>query len=98
MDRMTKSEPVAAPESSATFNERFPATLFIAILLVFLFFFYVLSAPFAIDARGYTLRIYGPVWRAATERPLSAVLKPYFKMCGIEFGYADEDPTNETDE
>ncbi len=101
MDLMAKSETVAAPESSAAFNERFPASLIITIVLAFMFLFYVLSAPFAIDARGYQLRIYRPVWWAATERPFSAVLKPYFKVCGIEFGTSDEgkdqdDPPSKT--
>ena len=96
MNRMAKSETVAAPESSAAFNERFPASLIVTILLAFLFFLYVLSAPFAIDAQGYTLRIYAPVWRAVTERPFSAVLKPYFKVCGIEFGTSDEGSESET--
>jgi hypothetical protein len=93
---MAKSETVAAPKSSAAFNERFPAGLIVTILLAFLFFLYVLSAPFAIDAQGFTLRIYSPVWWAVTERPFSAVLKPYFKVCGVEFGYGDEDPPSET--
>ena len=101
MDRLAKSETVAAPESSAASNERFPAGLIITIVLAFLFSFYMLSAPFAIDARGHQVRIYRPVWWAATERPFSAVLKPYFKVCGIEFGYVgygdgDEDPPSET--
>ena len=87
---MAKSETVAAPESSAAFNERFPASLIVTILWAFLFSFYVLSAPFAIDSQGFTLRIYAPVWWAVTESPFSAVLKPYFKVCGIEFGTSDE--------
>ena len=93
---MAKSETVAAPENSAAFSERFPASLIVTILSAFLFLFYVLSAPFALDARGYQLRIYRPVWWAATERPFSAVLKPYFKVCGIEFGTSDEGSESET--
>jgi len=93
---MAKSQTVAAPESSPAFNERFPASLLVIILAAFLFFLYVGSAPFAIDARGYTLRSYAPVWWAVRERPFSALLKPYFKLCGIEFGYGDEDSPSET--
>jgi len=96
MDRMAKSETVAASESSAAFNERLPASLIVTILPAFLFFLYVASAPFAINAQGFTLRSYAPVWWAVRERPFSAVLKPYFKLCGIEFGYGDEDSPSET--
>jgi len=96
MDRLAKPETVAAPESSAAFSERFPASLIITVVLAFLFAFYVLSAPFAIDAQGFQLRIYRPVWWAVTERPFSAVLKPYFKVCGVEFGTSDEGSESET--
>ena len=97
MDRLAKSETVAAPESAAVVSERFPAGLTITIVLAFLFSFYVLSAPFAIDAQGFQLRIYRPVWWAATKRPFSTVLKPYFKVCGIEFGTSDEGSESETE-
>src|ERR1041384_6427871 len=96
MDGLAKSETVAAPESSGAFSERFPASLIITIVLAFLFSFYVLSAPFAIDAQGFQLRIFRPVWWAVNERPFSAVLKPYFKVCGIEFGTSDEGSESET--
>ena len=56
------------------------------------------SAPFAIDPQGFTLRIYAPVWWAVNERPFSAVLKPYFKVCGIEFGTSDEGMESVTSE
>jgi hypothetical protein len=92
MERMAKSETVAALESSAAFN----ASLIVTILSACLFFLYVASAPFAIDAQGFVLRSYAPVFWAATETPFSALLKPYFKLCGIEFGYGDEDPPSET--
>ena len=96
MDPVPKSETVTAAESSAAFNEPFPATLIVTILFAFLFCIYVLTAPFAIDPQGFSLRIYAPVYWAATQRPFSAVLQPYFKLCGIEFGYGDEDPPAET--
>ena len=95
-DRMAKLETVATPESSGGFNQGFPASLVVTMLSAFLFFLYVASAPFAIDARGYSLRLYAPVWWAVTEKPFSAVLGPYFKLCGIEFGYGDPDPPSES--
>ena len=95
MDRVLKSETVAAPESSAASKERFPAGLMVTVLSLFLFLLYVLSAPFALDAQNRSLRTYAPIWWAVTERPFSAVLKPYFRLCGIEFAHGDEDPPSE---
>ena len=83
------------PESYAASKGRFPAGLIVTILSLFLFLLYVLSAPFAIDAQGFQLRTYAPVWWAVQQRPFSAVLKPYFKLCGIEFGTSDEGSESE---
>jgi hypothetical protein len=52
---------------------------------VVLFLGYVFSAPLVHDGRGFPLPIHKPVWSAARQGPASWILRPYFKLCGIQF-------------
>jgi hypothetical protein len=61
------------------------STMLIATTFGALFFGYVGSAPLLHDGRGFPLRIHKPVWSAAAEGPFSGVLRPYFRLWGIEF-------------
>ena len=64
--------------------------------LVILFLAYVLSAPLLHDGRGFPLEFQKPVWSAAMEGPFSGILRPYFKLCGIEFQAAPPAPPGQS--
>ena len=53
---------------------------------------YVLSAPLLHDGHGFPLRIQQPLWSAAREGAFSWILKPYFKLWGIEFPPSTPEP------
>jgi len=62
-----------------------PLSFLVMIGLAILFLAYVFSAPFLHDGRGFPLEIQKPAWSAAMEGPFSGILRPYFKLCGIDF-------------
>jgi hypothetical protein len=95
LDDMATSENIAIREGSAV-KERVSPKLIVAALFLVIFLLYVLSAPFGRDAQGFPLRAYSPVWSAAAAGPLCPVLKPYFKICGIEFQVNRPDPPRES--
>ena len=72
------------PETTES-KRRWPLSFISMIALGFLFLVYVLSAPFLHDGRGFPLEIQKPIWSAAMEGPFSGILRPYFKLCGIDF-------------
>ena len=57
-----------------------------------LFLGYVLSAPLVIRQSVRIPQAYKPVFSAAAEGPFSWILKPYFKLWGIEFQPAKPEP------
>jgi hypothetical protein len=66
------------------------------LLVGVLFLGYVLSAPLLHDRHGFPLPMNRPVWSAAHSGPFSAILRPYFKLCGIEFQTSPPQPPRES--
>jgi len=92
---------MSAPAASEVGNiieshRRWPYGYLGLIALGLLFLGYVLSAPLLHDSRGFPLRFQMPVWSAAREGPFSVVLKPYFKLCGVEFPAPVTEPVRES--
>jgi len=57
---------------------------------------YVFSAPLLHDSHGFPLRFQMPVWDAARSGPFSFMLKPYFRLCGVDFPAPRPEPPRES--
>jgi hypothetical protein len=86
---ITPSEEVAAP-AGLGWRRMLWATPVLVVLL------YVLSAPLLRDGQGFPLPICRPVWSAAASGPVSPILKPYFKFCGVDFQPSAQEPPRES--
>jgi hypothetical protein len=73
-------------------KRRWPVGYIAVILLAFVLLAYVLSAPILHDSSGFPFRFQMPVWSAARQGPFSKLLKPYFKLWGVEFPRSQPNP------